>query len=300
MLRWTPSGAVAAPTTVQIRVQRRYPGRVRAGAPAPTRSLSPAELLANIEHFTEGLRGPRTAPCTGLVLSGADIAGRPDLPAALDKARVLGVEHVVLHVGEAPLTLATMRDLADRVDVFVVPLQPDARPDIAERTIRTAHTLGVRVSTNTVLRAAALPLLDSTVDALLELRPVAVTLSHPFPTGTAAETVAPLENVRRALDDALPRLRAAGLPVRLKGLPACHLGPHAAHLGRTANRWYVDAEHQREDALLFLPDVLSFHKDDVCRFCSADPVCDGSFAAWLALPGSTPLRPITSDIPQPH
>jgi hypothetical protein len=292
MLRWTPAGAVSAPTTVQIRVQRRYPGRVRAGAPAPTRSLSSDELRANIDHFTVGLRGPRTAPCTGLVLSGAGVAARPDLPDLLGRARDQGVEHVVLHLGEGDLAPDGLGALAGRVDVLVVPIQPDRDLAQADAVVWAARARGIRVASNTVLRAPALAGLDDAISHLIALRPDAVTLTHPFPAGTDPNDLAGLSELREGLDAALPRLDAAGLPARIKGLPACHLGPHAGRLARTANRWYVDAEHQRGDALLFFPDVVSFHKDDSCRFCDADARCDGSFADWLARPGAHPLRPI--------
>ena len=79
MLRWTAAGAVSTPTWVQIRVQRSYPGRIRAGAPTPTRSMSPEELAENIRHFTQGLQGTRSVPCTGLVLSGVGVARREDV-----------------------------------------------------------------------------------------------------------------------------------------------------------------------------------------------------------------------------
>ena len=292
MLRWTPSGAVSAPTTVQIRVQRRYPGRVRAGAPAPTRSLSTDELRANIDHFTVGLRGPRTAPCTGLVLSGAGVASRADLPALLARARDQGVEHVVLHLGEGDLAPAELDALRGRVDVLVVPIQPDRDLAHAHATVQAARARGIRVASNTLLRAPALPHLGDAISHVISLRPDSVTLTHPFPSGAVPTPPAPLSDVLAALDVALPRLDAAGVPVRIKGLPACHLGLHAGRLGRTANRWYVDAEHQRGGALLFFPDVIAFHKDDTCRFCVADARCDGSFAAWLARPGAPPLRPV--------
>jgi hypothetical protein len=292
MLRWTPAGAVSAPTTVQIRVQRRYPGRIRAGAPAPTRSLSTDELRANIDHFTTGLRGPRTAPCTGLILSGAGLAARADLPSLLARARDQGVEHVVLHLGEGDLAPAGLDALTGQVDVVVVPIQPDRDLSQADALARSARARGIRVASNTVLRAPALACLDDAISHLIALRPDAVTLTHPFPAGVDPRALAELEDVRAGLDSALSRLDAAGLPARIKGLPACHLGPHAGRLARTANRWYVDAEHQRGDALLFFPDVVAFHKDDICRYCDADSRCDGTFAEWLARPGAPPLRPL--------
>jgi hypothetical protein len=90
----------------------------------------------------------------------------------------------------------------------------------------------------------------------------------------------------------LPKLSDAGVRVAVKGLPACYLGEWKHLAGRTANRWYVDADHQLDRALLFFPDVVAFHKGEACRFCPADGACDGFFATYLRRPGFPPLRPL--------
>ena len=125
MIRWTAAGAVPTPTTVQVRVQRSYPGRIRAGAPVPTRSMSREELLENLAFFTEGLTGPRTKPCTGLVLSGVGVATRSDIPEAIETARSKGVTWVVLHVGGEDLDSLNPERFAGLVDTLVTPVQPE-------------------------------------------------------------------------------------------------------------------------------------------------------------------------------
>ena len=69
MLRWTAAGAVSEPTAVQIRLSPRYPGRVRAGAPSPQRSLTEEEVDDNVRWFVAERVGPRTPACTTVVLS---------------------------------------------------------------------------------------------------------------------------------------------------------------------------------------------------------------------------------------
>ena len=136
-----------------------------------------------------------------------------------------------------------------------------------------------------------LPFQHATARALVADPPSAVTFTYPFPTSLTADPPPPAAAIG-ALKLALTILDDAGLRARIKGLPACFLGADAHRLGRTSNRWYVDADHQRQDALLFFPDVVAFHKDDACRFCAADGRCDGFFSRWLAR-GSTPgLRPL--------
>ena len=111
----TSAGAVSRPRTVQIRVQRAYPGRIRAGAPVPTRSMDAAEIERNLRFFTEGQKGPRKRPATTLVLSGVGVVSRPDTPALLALARQLGLERIVLHCGTEDLETLDPSPFADAV-----------------------------------------------------------------------------------------------------------------------------------------------------------------------------------------
>ena len=120
-----------------------------------------------------------------------------------------------------------------------------------------------------------------------------MTFTYPFPINGNEATTAPSPiRVVAALGPALSTLDQAHVEARIKGLPACHLGTDAQRLGKTSNRFYVDADHQMDQALVFFPDVVSFFKDDACRFCSANDACDGFFATYLRRPGFPPLSPI--------
>lgn len=293
MLSWTHAGAVSRPTTVQIRVQRSYPGRIRAGAPVPTRGMSREEILDNLRHFTVGMRTPRTTPCDTLVLSGVGVAGRPDTPEVIAAGREQGVSRVILHAGVEDLAALELARFVGQVDVLVVPVQPGGDLVAAARTISAAVERGLVVHANTVLSANALAGLAGAARLLAGARPHLLTFTYPFPIngGDAAHVPTPQRAIA-ALREALVVLDGAGVPTVIKGLAACYLGPDASRLRRTANRWYVDADHQKDRALMFFPDVVSFHKDEVCRFCPADRVCDGFFAAYLRRPGFPPLRPV--------
>lgn len=290
MIRWTSSGAVSSPRTVQIRVERRYPGRVQAGAPQPTRSLSADELRANLRHFTVGMRTPRTAPCTSLVLSGAGIAQRPDTPAAIAYARDEGIRWVTLHVdplGLEDLSAAVLRG----VDVLVIPTTPSAL-DAAARAVQLARPAGTRPVVNVTLNAANLAALPTILQALHASAPSRVVLTYPFPTGADLDGVPSPQDAVQAVRTALAALDAAGIDAAVKGLPACYLGGDGARLSRTINRWYVDADHQLGEALLFFPGVATFYKGEACRYCEADYRCDGFFHAYLAREGAPPLAPV--------
>ncbi len=294
MIRWTAAGAVPNPTTVQIRVQRSYPGRIRAGAPVPTRSMAAEEVVDNIRYFTQGLQGPRTQPCTALVLSGVGVASRSDTTAAIDLARDQGIERVVLHVGVEDLDSLDIERFCSSVDTLVVPVQPDGGIlTSAATTIAAARDAGLRVAANTSLTENVLQALPSIARVLASAAPSTMTFTYPFPiNGSEATSAPPPSRTLAALRPALDTLDAAGVETFIKGLPACHLGGDARRLGKTGNRYYVDADHQQEAALMFFPDVASFYKDEACRFCSMDDSCDGFFATYLRRPGFPPLRPL--------
>lgn len=296
MLSWTQAGAVARPTAVQIRVQRSYPGRIRAGAPVPTRSMSREELLENVRFFTAGMRTPRTTPCDTLLLSGVGVAARADTGEAIQRAREEGVRRVTLHIGVEDLPGLDVRRYAGQVDQLVVPVQPGGDLVAGAQAIQAAVAIGLPVAANTALTANALPGLPAAARLLASARPTMLTFTYPFPiNGGDTSDIPPPARAVAALREALMILDAAGLPASIKGLPACYLGNDAARLRRTANRWYVDADHQRDRALLFFPDVVSFYKDEACRFCRLDTACDGFFAAYLHRPGFPPLEPVEPD-----
>ncbi len=299
MIRWTAAGAVSTPTTVQVRVQRSYPGRIRAGAPVPTRSMSREELLDNLRFFTEGLEGPRTQPCSGLVLSGVGVATRPDIPEAIERARSLGIAWVVMHVGGEDLDDLAPARFVGLVDTLVTPVQPENGTLVKVcETIARARSAGLKVAANTVLTANALPSLGRAARPLAKAAPDSMTFTYPFPINGNEATSAPNPGrVMSALRPALAELDRAGVSAQIKGLPACHLGRDAHRLGRTSNRYYVDADHQTTDALVFFPDVVRFHKDDVCRFCTQNEQCDGFFSTYLRRPGFPPLRPVEEVTP---
>ncbi len=291
MLRWTPSGAVSAPTIVQIRAQQAFPGRIRVGAPDPTRSLSPQELEANLRYFTQGLRGPRSQACHGLILSGFGILDRPELSEHLRSGRELGIRTVVLHIGPEDLFHFEPKSLRSWVDHFVIRLGADLKE--TERVIQAAaaHQIALRLVLG--LDPETLAVIDQLVSVVVKGNPAAIQLSAPFPGGAAPLSVGELRAAIANIFDIIP----AGIPLSLKGLPPCLFPPNIVGkrpklFGRTRNRWYVDAQHQQENALLFVPEVLNFHKADSCRWCSADPVCDGYFESWLAADRSLDLLPI--------
>ena len=272
MIHWSRAGAVSAPTALQVRVAHRLPGRVTASAPLPGRALTVDEIAANIRYFTVGQGGPRGRACTALVLSGLDPSTEALSP-VLDQARRHGITRVTVHLGHGDRARLVGSSLASRVDAAALTVAGDAEIDDVE-----ALRDGRDVTAVVLLDAATLPILSALTEGLARVRPHRVVLTWPFPGGEAppsADVIGPL------LPAVIARFDAAGVSVGIKGLPACRLGAASDRLWRSANRWYVDAEHQQADALLFFPDVVRFARTDECRFCSGAERCDGAPDAWL-------------------
>lgn len=287
VLRFTAAGLVATPETVQIRVTRQLPGRLVAGAPEPARGLEDAEVQENLRHFTLGLQGPRTRPCTGLVLSGVALASRPGLAEVLRQGRRWGLQRVTLHLGRGQRDALRRSPLRQQVDDLAFVVRGDE--DLAD--VAALCRAGPRLTAVVPLDAPTLPWLDRLAATLARLAPARVVLTWPLqgdPPPHAARVAAALPAAVRVLEE-------AGVQVGIKGLPLCALGPLARLGWRTGNRWYVDEAHQLERALLFLPDVIRFAKEDDCRFCAAADRCDGTPARWLVHGVSGPLRPISDE-----
>lgn len=290
MLTFTGSGAVERPTVLQIRVQRSYPGRVRAGAPVPTRSMTAAEVMENVAFFRAG--GPRALPVSGLVLSGVGVAGRGDLPEIVGHAREHGISRITLHAGVEDLTGFVP---TPGVDLVTLPLQPSESADAltaAVEALARCKLAGLNASSNTVMDGASLPYLTAIARAAVAAGVVGHTFTFPFPVDGGASEVVPAPRAVAALSGAVEVLKRGGVPCAIKGLPACYLGELGPTLRKSGNRWYVDADRQLGAALLFFPDVVAFYKAEGCRFCSADGRCDGFFAGYLRRPGFAPLEPL--------
>ncbi|MSQ03276.1 MAG: hypothetical protein EXR71_15520 [Myxococcales bacterium] len=292
MLTWTPAGAVQHPQALQIRLQRSYPGRVRAGAPVPTRSMPTAEVLANLEWFTAA--STRGRPVDSVVLSGVGAASRPDLPELAAYARARGIRRITLHAGVEDLDGLTAARIP--VDTLVLPLQvgeSGANLAAAARVLGAARAAGLTTVASTQLVSSALPSLGGAVQVALATGVGSMTLSYPFPIdGAASGDAPPPARVLAVLRDLVPRLQRGGVRVAIRGLPACLLGEFASLGGKTGNRWYVDADHQLGKALRFFPDVVAFHKGEECRFCSLNEHCDGWFATYLRRPAFGRLRAV--------
>jgi len=286
MLKWTSYGAVETPSLLQIRVQRSLAGRVRVGAPSPSRALSNDEILRNLRFFTEEMKGPRTYPVNRLVLSGVGVAKRGDLLEIVAAAKALGCDQTTLHVGvdEVEGFLPVSNAPITRV---VIPVLAGAKKDWSgelERAVslteRCNHA-GVEVAINCTLSTQSIGAMDMLISSMKEAPPSTISITFPFPSNKMT-ALPSFEGALHTLKIAVPAMEALGIKVGIKGLPPCFLGELSRCSWRSSNRWYVDSEHQLDNALLFFPDVVSFTKIENCRFCSYDSRCDGFFSAYIS------------------
>ena len=204
-----------------------------------------------------------------------------------------------------PPTKACARELP--ADLVVLPLQPAeayGALSAGAEVLEACRSRAIPVASNTVLTPAALPMLLAAARVAARGQVQSHGFTFPFPVDGQAEDIAPAPRAVAALAPAVRLFTDAGIRVWIKGLPGCYLaspgGPDLASLiHRSANRWYVDADHQRERALMFFPDVVAFFKEDTCRYCALDWRCDGFFATFLRRPGFPPLVPIEEVVVDP-
>lgn len=281
MLRWTAAGAVPEPVVVQVRVAPLFRGRIAAGAPSASRDLTAEEVATNLKWFAVDRVGPRAAACTAAVLSGV-VDGAALVP-VVQGARALGIERFTWHLGEE----SPQAELAAEVDV-VVAVMRTPRPPVAP----TARELHVVVP----LEHDVLGRLDAITGELLARPPTRVVFQWPLPGPSTPPP--PAHAVAIAVRPQVARLAAAGVAVGVKGLPPCVLAPGPVlgswvdHAWRTGNRWYVDADHQKDAALMFFPDLVRLAKVESCRFCEASPACDGVAEDWMRQGLVGPLTPL--------
>lgn len=285
MLRFTERGAVATPETLQIRVSPEHSGAIAAGAPIARDGMTAAQVRENLVFFTTGQK-VRGVPCRHLVLAGSRPAEPAGLADVVAFGRGLGITRVTVHLGAGDRATFLGSALAASTDDVAVGVRGASDVD---------DVAALREFVGEVV--AVVPLdrddpdgLSALCDRLIDARPARVVLTWPF-------AGAPPPRAQRAAalaDAAVRRLDAGGLAVQVKGLPACAIeDPRRA--GSSRNRWYVDVDHQLGAALLFFPEVLSFGKEEVCRFCAWDTRCDGAPRRWLEGGLCDPLRPLGPD-----
>lgn len=284
-LRWTPRGAVALPDTLQVRIAPLFSRRVQAGAPIPSRHLTIGELEQNFEWFANP--GPRGRPISALVLSGVPLDTLAEVGSAVEGVRARSVRRVVVHADAGDVAAIGSSPLAATIDVLAVAVR-----SVEECAAIEAAPPSVEIHLVIPLEAEILPELERIARAAGRVSPKRITFTWPFPSGIG-EAPPPAAEVARAM----PRDAMRQVPWTIKGLPPCLLVAGmpevVGHVGRSSNRWYVDAGHQRDRALLFLPDVVQFAKREGCRFCDLDPHCDGVAERWLRtglVPALVPIR----------
>ncbi len=284
MLRFTSNGAVEAPGVLQVRITERFEGRIGAGAPHPTASMSVEALASNLAFFSTE-RGVRERRCTALVVSGAGVWADPGLMAPLCAAPDMGFDRITRHLVPGETQVFLRSPIADVVTSVAIPVRATSEAGAvgALTTSHSAHiTAVVPLDAQGVARCAEL------ARALSDARPDRVVFTWPL-TG---ERPPPADHAARVAEAACETLASVGIAAGIKGLPACRLG-QPSRLWRSANRWYVDVDHQFDKALLFFPSVVRFVKGDACRFCAADARCDGAPAGWVEAGLAGPFEPLS-------
>ena len=275
VLSFTPAGAVQTPTTLQIRWQPSFAQRVEAGAPSPTRVLEADEVLANIRHFTLDRVNPRTRPINALVLSAFDPT-TADFKRIIHAARQWGVARITGH-----LTPQQVDRVSHGLDAIAVRVRTaaDVRRVILHHDRHT--TVVVLLDRDTEQRAGPL------ASALAQSAPDRIVFTWPFPPAEPLFAARATQLLDRLVSHLPPHVEWG-----LKGLTACQAPLHRDRVWRTSNRFYVDSDHQGDNALLLIPHLVDFTKPDSCRYCRRNPSCDGvPRTRWMSA-YCGPLHPI--------
>ena len=283
MIRWTPQGVVAYPRAVQIRLNLNHPQRIPGKAPTPTRTLTPTELEDNLRYFTSGLDGPRSRPCTSLILSGMTESFVQYVLDRIEHLKGLGLSKLILHLDQHFIEATQQIGQTQALEVRRI---CSIKSISALQYLITEPHLDLELSI--ILNHE---IIESWADVMLLLhkwRGPLINFHYPYPSREGPPSLS-LERIKSCLQEC--QRHCTHFRIHVKGLPICYLHPLQFSYRQTGNRWYVDSDHQRENALLFLPNVLQFHKTDACRFCHVDAQCDGFFLQYLQQGQYPPLKP---------
>ena len=263
MLRWTNSGAVDWPQTVQIRIAKRYEQRIKANAPEPSRRMSISEIDENLHYFRHTLNTPRTTPCTSITLSGLQEESEESILQIKERIEGFEFQYIRAHIDEQSIQLVPYLEFVNHISLTIhenvlLPLSPKSYS---------------KIQYSIALSQQNLPVLKEIIEILRSIHPFPITLMYPFPLRADIIHNAPsIHSVQKAVEKIDPTIPIVGIPKCLSLRSASK---------KTSNRWYIDADHQKERALLFFPDLLRYYKSDECRFCSMTTDCNGFFSQYL-------------------
>ena len=247
----------------------------------------------SMERFREVLaRNAAEKLWKGVILTGAEVTLRRDLPELARMARASGFEHVRIQTHGMKLASAGYcRELVDAgIDEYFVSVTAadaathDAITTVAgsfERTLRGLENLdafeGVRTLTNTVVTERSYRQLPDVVSRLGHLRRLAQMdfwNFWPMSETDANGLIASHLEVLPYLREATARARALGRAVEIKNFPECLLGEDRDALRNEQPQLVIDPE--------FWPEFMrnGFHQCVHRSYCSADS-CLGLNSAYI-------------------
>ncbi len=276
MLRWTAAGAVTFPETLQLRLAKQHPDRIQVGAPRPSKQLSIAAVEENFHYFCKTLDSTRTKPCSALTLTGLQDETEASLTEIDTLIRQYSFSYVTCHIDIKSQSIIHKLSSLNRISVAI---QNPRQLDQYQFSLFAPHQLRFTI----VLNRSNLQSLRSIYQALQPYSDSHIHFLYPFPLSKTIIQNAPSPVALEAALQELPD------EISVSGIPPCLT--KRANLKQTSNRWYVDADHQKEKALLFFPDLLRYYKSDSCRFCKLNTQCDGFFRQYLT--ESVQLRPLS-------
>ena len=207
------------------------------------------------------------------------------------EARALGYERITVHAAMDTAEHVVESDLNGMFDALGV--ASHERVDVMAirhlEHLRDPNGNRPHISVVKSLNHEGLAALEDDVTQFIEAGIDRLVLTWPL---VAKEVPPHVQSILERLDGVIRACDVAQIPVGLKGFPLCVLGEYSSRAWRSKNRYYVDAGHQLENALLFFPDIIQLQKLDRCRQCIVSHQCDGIPPQWLALGLTGPIEPV--------
>jgi MoaA/NifB/PqqE/SkfB family radical SAM enzyme len=193
----------------------------------------------------------------GLILTGAEITLRRDLPELARRARAAGFEHVRIQTHGVHLADPAYCDklIEAGVDEYFVSVAGcdaathdaiTAVPGAFDKMLRGLEYLdarGAAILTNTVVTRLSFRLLPDIVERLAHLKALAQMefwVYWPMNESDDKDLIASHAEIQPYLRQALSRARALGRGVEVKNFPQCMLGDEAASLVNTQPQLLID------------------------------------------------------------
>jgi MoaA/NifB/PqqE/SkfB family radical SAM enzyme len=144
----------------------------------------------------------------------------------------------------------------------------------------------IPTKTNTVIVNENIDYLPEIAQFLVNIGIEQSLLTFPFPIGKAKENfniIVPrdFKIVRKYLRKTIDIFQNNGVDVKIQGFPLCYLKEFEKLQTKWREKIFVDLDHQFDNHLFLVSDVLKTNKNEVCRKCELSDRCEGFWFEYI-------------------